>query len=178
MAPSLNEKNAHSASSPMISPIKRPFKIWSKSKTFDPNISRFSFSAQDSSIPAFSEYFFLTRLRALRFARRVIVRSAEYGYLPKQTIEAFRKVLSPHFRKKTRGMSKFYIRCYPYLPLMKKPAEVRMGGGKGSKLRALVCPVRPGQILFELTFRPFRWSSRVLRHASKKLNLKVSVSYV
>jgi ribosomal protein L16 len=162
----------------MSAPIKRPFKIWSKSRVFDPNVSRFNSYVLDSSVPGFAEYFFLTRLRALRLARRVVVRSAEYGYLSKQTIEAFRKVLAPHFRKKARGFSKFYIRCYPHLPLIKKPAEVRMGGGKGSKLRGFVCPVRPGQILFELTFRPYLWSMRSLRFASRKLNLKVSVSYI
>ena len=112
----------------MVSPLKRPFKIWSKSSVYNPNIARFNSFLLSSEIPGFFEYFFLTNLRPVKFNRRVIVRSAEYAYMRKETIEAFRKVIAPHFRKKAKGFSKFYIRCYPYLPLMKKPAEVRMGG--------------------------------------------------
>lgn len=162
----------------MVSPLKRPFKIWSKSSVYNPNIARFNSFLLSSEIPGFFEYFFLTSLRPVKFTRRVIVRSAEYAYMRKETIEAFRKVIAPHFRKKAKGFSKFYIRCYPYLPLMKKPAEVRMGGGKGSKLRGFVCPIRPGQILFEISFKPFPWALKLLKHASRKLNVKVSVSYV
>jgi large subunit ribosomal protein L16 len=162
----------------MTSPIKRPFKIWSKSHVLSPNLVRFNSAVSGSEVPPFLEYFFLTNFRPIKFTRRVVVRAAAYSYLSKQAIEAFRKVVAPYFRKKAKGASKFYIRCYAHLPLMKKPAEVRMGGGKGSKLRGYVCPVRPGQILFELTFRPFPWSNRLLRHASRKLSFPVSVSYI
>lgn len=162
----------------MSSPIKRPFKIWSKSKRLNPNLTRFNQFITSSEAPAFLEYFFLTNLRPIKLSRRVIVRTTQYAYLSKATIEAFRKVIAPHFRKKAKGFSKFYIRCYPHLPLMKKPAEVRMGGGKGNKLRGFFCPVVPGQILFELTFKPLPWSIKLLRYASKKLNMRVSISYV
>ena len=160
----------------MASPIKRPFKIWSKSRSFDPNISRFSSFVLDYQVPQFSEYFLYSRIRSSVSSRRVLVRSSDYAYITKESIEAFRKVVSPHFRKKIKSFSKFYIRCYPYLPLIKKPAEVRMGGGKGNKLRTYVCPVRPGQILFELTFRPSGWSISLLRYAARKLGVKVAIS--
>lgn len=162
----------------MNAPVKRPFKIWSKSKIFSPNLSRFNSFLSSNSLPSFTEYFFSYNYTPLRFNRRVLVRASQYAYLSKSTIEAFRKVISPHFRKRKAGISKFYIRCYPFLMLMKKPAEVRMGGGKGSKLRGFVCPVRPGQVLFEITFRPTPWTLRLFRYASKKLNLRVSISYV
>jgi len=162
----------------MSAPINRPFKIWSKARSFNPNLARFNQFIFPAEVPGFFEYFFLTNLRRVQLTRRVVVRSAEYAYLSKQTIEAFRKVIAPHFRKKAKGFAKFYIRCYPHLPLMKKPAEVRMGGGKGNKLRGFFCPVRPGQLLFELTFRPLPWSLKLLRYAARKLNMRVSISYV
>jgi large subunit ribosomal protein L16 len=162
----------------MVSPQKRPFKIWSKARSFDPNLTRFNSFVTSSSVPVFVDYFFLNNFMGPRLVRRTIVRSAAYAYLSREAIEAFRKVVSPHFRKRSKGRSRFHIRCYAHLPLMKKPAEVRMGGGKGSKLRTFVCPVRPGQILFEISFRPGPWSKHILHRASRKLNFPVTVSYV
>jgi ribosomal protein L16 len=162
----------------MSAPLKRPFKIWLKSRTFNPNLQRFNSFVTDTSLPVYADYFFLNHFTAPRLMRRTIVRSAAYAYLTREAIEAFRKVVSPHFRKRSKGRSRFHIRCYPHLPLMKKPAEVRMGGGKGSKLRTFVCPIRPGQILFEISFRPTRWARRLLLRASRKLNFPVNVSCV
>jgi len=162
----------------MASPQKRPFKIWSKSRSFNPNLTRFNSFVTNTSAPVFVDYFFLNSYTGPRLIRRTIVRSASYAYLSREAIEAFRKVVSPHFRKRSKGRSRFHIRCYPHLPLMKKPAEVRMGGGKGSKLRTFVCPVRPGQILFEISFRAGPWAKHILRRASRKLNFPVTVSYV
>jgi ribosomal protein L16/L10AE len=161
----------------MSSVLKRPFKIWSKSRSYNPNLNRFSETFSSSQVPHFSEYFFLSKIRSAPSGRRVVVRSSQYAYISRESIEAFRKVIAPHFRKKVKGLSKFYIRCYPHLPLMKKPAEVRMGGGKGNKLRTHVCPVRPGQVLFELTFRPSAWSIRLFIYAARKLSAKVSISF-
>jgi ribosomal protein L16 len=162
----------------MSAPQKRPFKIWSKSRDFNPNLTRFNSFVTDQTTPIFADYFFMNPYRPPRLMRRTIVRSTSYAYLSREAIEAFRKVISPHFRKRTQGVAKFHIRCYPHLPLMKKPAEVRMGGGKGSKLRTFVCPVRPGQILFEIVFRQGPWSRHVLTRAARKLNFPVTVSYV
>jgi large subunit ribosomal protein L16 len=162
----------------MSTPLKRPFKVWCKGADFHPNFMRYTDLITDPELPVFTSYFFLAMFRRMRTTRRVIVRATEYAYLSRETIEAFRKTISPHFRKRSAGTAKFHIRCYPYLPLMKKPAEVRMGGGKGAKLRTFVCPVRPGQILFEICFRPAAWSRARFLYAARKLNVRVSISTV
>lgn len=154
---------------------KRPFKIWSKNKKYTisyNNVSKYvptnlySWSALAHS----SGY-----VSSVRF-RRVIVKSTKYGYVSENSIEAFRKVIAPHFRKKNSKIYKFIIRCYAYLPLTKKPSEVRMGGGKGSKIRGFYSPVRPGQILFEVFVRSPVVTKKLMLYAARKLSVPVSVS--
>lgn len=159
---------------------KRPFKIWSKGQSFDPNLSRFNSFVFEKDMPVFVSYSYVNFFTHANLVKRTILRSTSYAYLTKEAIEAFRRVISPYFRKKRNkaGRSRFHIRCYPHLPLMKKPSEVRMGGGKGNKLRTHVCPVHPGQILFEITFRPTNWSKKLLLRASRKLNFPVRISVV
>jgi len=164
----------------MIAVKKRPFKIWSKGRSFDPNLSRFNSFVFEQDIPVFLSQSYANLFNHANLVKRTILRSCAYAYLTKEAIEAFRRVISPHFRKKRNksGRSRFHIRCYPHLPLIKKPSEVRMGGGKGNKLRTHVCPIRPGQILFEISFRPTLWARKLLRRASRKLNFPVRISVV
>lgn len=60
-------------------------------------------------------------------------------------IEAARRAITRHIKRAGR----VWIRVFPDVPVSKKPAEVRMGGGKGAP-EYWVCRIRPGRILFEL----------------------------
>jgi hypothetical protein len=95
----------------MSSPLKRPFKIWQKAVDRNPNFMRYTSFIEDIDLPVFTTYFFLASFRRMRTTRRVIVRAAEYAYISRETIEAFRKTISPHFRKRSAGVAKFHIRC-------------------------------------------------------------------
>jgi len=155
---------------------KRPFKIWTKGKRFQISYSNISqyFPTQMLSVNYFSNFSFYTS--PLRF-RRVVVRATRHGYISGNSIEAFRKVIAPYFRKKTSKIYKFLIRCYPYLMLTKKPSEVRMGGGKGSKIRGFFCPVKPGQVLFEVFVRNPQSTRSLFLYATRKLSIPVKVSF-
>jgi large subunit ribosomal protein L16 len=156
---------------------KRPFKVWPKNKRF--SVSYLGLEKYvPTSLPSWPNLAHTSNyITAVRF-RRVVVRSTQYGYISENSIEAFRKVLAPHFRKKSSKIYKFFIRCYSYLPLTKKPSEVRMGGGKGSKIRGFYSPVRPGQILFEVLVRNPMATSSLLLYASRKLPVSVKVTKI
>ena len=92
----------------------------------------------------------------------------DYARISASEIEAARRAI----RKITKKAGKIHIRIYPYLPLTKKPAEVRMGKGKGSKIRAWVYPAKPGKILFELSGLSKNLSVSALKAAEEKLSIK------
>src|SRR5579862_5873821 len=69
----------------------------------------------------------------------------EYGYITDRQIEASRIAMTRFIK---RG-GKIWLRLFPDKPITKKPAEVRMGSGKGA-LDHWVAVVRPGKILFEM----------------------------
>lgn len=155
------------------------FRIWPKGYKQDFVFKNY-FSLTPASLPVFPGYFHqigFTPKRVSRF-RAVVVRSTQYGYLSDKSIEAFRKVIAPYFRKKSYVKSAFFIHVYPFVPLTKKPAEVRMGGGKGSKIRGFFSPVRPGQILFSIFILKPVFSKKLLTYAAQKLALKVDVFFV
>lgn len=85
-------------------------------------------------------------------------------------IEAARRVLS-----KAAGKSaKIWIRIFPDRPFTRKPAEVRMGSGKGD-LAGYIFDVRPGRILFELDGATEAVAREALRKAGTKLPVKVRI---
>ena len=74
----------------------------------------------------------------------------------------------------TRAMKRegqVWIRIFPDKPVTKKPAEVRMGKGKGSP-EYWVAPVKPGTILFESDGVPMALAQEALRLAAQKLPVK------
>ena len=85
-------------------------------------------------------------------------------------IEAARKALS----KAAGKTAKIWIRIFPDRPFTKKPAEVRMGSGKGD-LAGYVFDVRPGRVLFEIDGAPEATAREALRKAGTKLPLKVRI---
>ena len=64
-----------------------------------------------------------------------------------------------------------WIRIFPDVPVSKKPAEVRMGKGKGAP-EFWVCRVKPGRIMFEIDGVPTRLAEEALRLGAAKLPIK------
>lgn len=85
-------------------------------------------------------------------------------------IEAARRALARAAGK----TAKVWIRVFPDRPVTKKPAEVRMGSGKGD-LTGYVCEVRPGRIIFEVDGTSEAVAREALRKAGTKLPLSVKV---
>lgn len=91
----------------------------------------------------------------------------ERGWVSDKQIEACRVAINRYFNR--RG--KVWIRIFPDKPITKKPAEVRMGKGKGS-LSYWAAVVRPGKVLFEVANVPRELAQQALRRAAAKLGLK------
>lgn len=89
------------------------------------------------------------------------------GRITAQQIEACRVAINRYFQR--RG--KVWIRIFPDKPVSKKPAEVRMGKGKGNPDH-WVAVVRPGRILFEVGNVPREAAQEALRRAAAKLPLR------
>lgn len=85
-------------------------------------------------------------------------------------IEAARRALS----RASGKTAKVWIRVFPDRPVTKKPAEVRMGSGKGD-LDHYVMEVRPGRILFEIDGAAEATAREALRKAGTKLPMKVRI---
>lgn len=90
----------------------------------------------------------------------------EAGYITARQIEAARIAMTRHVK---RG-GKVWIRIFPDKPLSKKPAETRMGKGKGAP-ELWVAVVKPGRILYELEGVEPEVAKEALRLASAKLGL-------
>lgn len=89
------------------------------------------------------------------------------GRLTARQIEAARISVN---RKVKRG-GKLWIRIFPHIPITKKPAETRMGKGKGSP-EFWVAEIRPGRILFEMSGVAEEDAKAALLNASYKLPIK------
>ena len=95
------------------------------------------------------------------------LQSLEPGWISNRQIEAARIAMT-RFNK--RG-GKVWIRIFPDKPITKKPAETRMGKGKGSP-EGWVAVVKPGRMLFELVGVTRETADRALARASAKLSVK------
>jgi large subunit ribosomal protein L16 len=98
------------------------------------------------------------------------LKAMECGRMTAQQIEAARIAIN---RTVKRG-GKMWIRVFPDKPLTKKPAETRMGKGKGSP-EQWVAVVRPGRILYELTGVDEELAVKALRLAGNKLPFATKV---
>ena len=96
--------------------------------------------------------------------------SLEAGWLTNRQIEAARIAMT---RKIKRG-GKVWINIYPDRPLTKKPAETRMGSGKGSP-EWWVANVKPGRVLFEVAGVNEQLAREALTRAIHKLPLKARI---
>ena len=98
------------------------------------------------------------------------LRATECGWLNSRQIESARIAMTRHVK---RG-GKVWIRVFPDKPITKKPAETRMGKGKGAP-EDWVAVVRPGRILFELGGIPEEIAIEALRLASHKLPIATKI---
>jgi large subunit ribosomal protein L16 len=92
------------------------------------------------------------------------------GRMTSNQIESARKVIS-----RTLGKTgKLWIRVFPDMPITQKPAEVKMGKGKGD-IKAYIARIKPGQVLFEVDGVTETVAKESLRKAGTKLPVKVKV---
>jgi large subunit ribosomal protein L16 len=98
------------------------------------------------------------------------IQALESGWLSARQIEAARIAMT---RAIKRG-GKVWINVFPDKPVTKKPAETRMGSGKGNP-EFWVAVVRPGRILFELSFPNEEIAKAAMNKAVQKLPIKARV---
>jgi large subunit ribosomal protein L16 len=98
------------------------------------------------------------------------LQSLECGRLTAQQIEAARIAMT---RSIKRG-GKIWIRIFPDKPITKKPAETRMGKGKGAP-EAWVAVIRPGRIIYEMEGVSKEVADEALRLAAHKLPIKTKI---
>ncbi len=94
------------------------------------------------------------------------LKALEPGWVSNRQIEAARIAITRHAK---RGC-KVWIRIFPDKPLTKKPAETRMGKGKGA-LESWVAVVKPGRILYEMSGTDEKVAKEAMRLASHKLSI-------
>jgi len=92
------------------------------------------------------------------------LQSLTRGYMTGRQIEAARVTVTRHLKRK----GKVWIRVFPHTPITKKPAETRMGKGKGS-VDHYVAVIKPGAMLLELSGVPASIAKEAFRLADAKL---------
>ena len=98
------------------------------------------------------------------------IQAVEGHYVTNRQIESARIAMTRHIK---RG-GKVWINIFPDKPYTKKPAETRMGSGKGSP-EGWVAVVKPGRVMFELAGVPEPLAKEALRLAGSKLAIKTKV---
>ena len=92
------------------------------------------------------------------------IKTLEQAWLTGRQIEAARQAVTRYMKRE----GKIWMRNCPDKPITKKPAEVRMGKGKGAP-EGFVAPVTPGRIIIEADGVPFEIAKEALRLAAQKL---------
>lgn len=114
-----------------------------------------------------------------RIPKTILMQVKKTGYVYDFQLVAFFKFIQKHKNIKKR----LYIKAYPFLPLTKKPLEVRMGKGKG-KIENFCKPVFAGTILMEIRFNNkktkksssfYNYCKETLNQAKKRFNLKINI---
>jgi large subunit ribosomal protein L16 len=98
------------------------------------------------------------------------LKALEHGKITSQQIESARVAIMRHIK---RG-GKVWIRIFPDFPVTSKPAEVRMGKGKGAP-DGWVAPVKPGRIMYEVKGVDIELAKEALKRASYKLPIKTAI---
>ncbi|HKK42055.1 MAG TPA: 50S ribosomal protein L16, partial [Bacteroidales bacterium] len=92
------------------------------------------------------------------------IKALEECWITGRQIEAARQAVTRHMKRE----GQLWIRVFPDKPITKKPAEVRMGKGKGAP-EGFVVPVTPGRILLEAEGVPYEVAKEALRLGAQKL---------
>jgi large subunit ribosomal protein L16 len=92
------------------------------------------------------------------------IKSLEEAWITSRQIEAARVAVTRYMKRE----GQIWIRIFPDKPVTSKPAEVRMGKGKGAP-EAFVAPITPGRIIIEADGVPFELAKEALRLAAQKL---------
>jgi large subunit ribosomal protein L16 len=95
------------------------------------------------------------------------MKAMEPGRITARQIEAARRAITRHMKR----VGKVWIRIFPDVPVSRKPAEVRMGSGKGSP-EYWVCRVKPGRIMFEIDGVQRALAEEAFTLAAAKLPIK------
>ncbi len=95
------------------------------------------------------------------------IKAVQSGWITSRQIESARVAITRHVKKG----GKLFIRIFPDKPITKKPAETRMGKGKGSP-EFWVAVVKPGRILYEIEGVSKEVAKEAFRRASHKLPVK------
>ena len=98
------------------------------------------------------------------------IQALEPGWITARQIEAARIAMTRHIK---RG-GKVWINIFPDKPITQKPAETRMGSGKGNPER-WVAVVRPGRVMFELSYPDEETARGALNRAIQKLPIKARI---
>jgi large subunit ribosomal protein L16 len=107
-----------------------------------------------------------TRCKDISFGEFGLM-SLERYWITNRQIEAARIAITRHVK---RG-GKVWIRIFPDMPFTKKPAETRMGKGKGAP-EYWVAVVKPGTVMFELSGVPRQMAEEAMKRAGSKLPIK------
>ena len=92
------------------------------------------------------------------------IKALDSAWITGRQIEAARQAIVRHMKRE----GQIWIKIFPDKPITKKPAEVRMGKGKGSP-EGFVAPVTPGRILIEIAGVPMEVAKEALRLGAQKL---------
>jgi large subunit ribosomal protein L16 len=92
------------------------------------------------------------------------LKAMEAGRLTSRQIEAARRTITRHMKR----IGKLWINIFPDVPVSRKPAEVRMGSGKGTP-EYWICRVKPGRIMFEVDGIPEALAKEAFTLAGAKL---------
>jgi len=92
------------------------------------------------------------------------IKALQNSWITGRQIEAARQAVTRYMKRE----GQIWIRIFPDKPITKKPAEVRMGKGKGAP-EGFVAPVTPGRIIIEADGVPFEIAKEALRLAAQKL---------
>ncbi|MFC2079984.1 50S ribosomal protein L16 [Bacteroidota bacterium] len=95
------------------------------------------------------------------------IKAMESTWITSRQIEAARQAVTRHMKRE----GQLWIRIFPDKPITKKPAEVRMGKGKGAP-EGFVYPITPGRIIFEIEGVSFDVAKEALRLGSQKFPVK------
>ncbi len=95
------------------------------------------------------------------------MKSLESAWITSRQLEAARQAVTRHMKRE----GQLWIRIFPDKPITKKPAEVRMGKGKGAP-EGFVYPITPGRIIFEVEGVPYEVAKEAIRIGSQKFPVK------